>query len=398
MTTTSLAVGLIARTRRFAAPTDLVDALGPGGFAWLTGSNGFVTSGEVVRLPASDIETALALLAVDDDVQMTGTGAIAVGALPFADAEAGDLVIPARVVGRSEDGRGWMTVIGATTEPATEPALAPTRFVIEPGVGRTEWCRRVEVLLDAIGTGRLQKAVLARDVVVTMDRALDPRTVVARLQRGQAGSYVYATDGFVGASPELLVRRHGRDVVSRPMAGTVARGATAEADARASVRLERSDKDAREHRLVVEAVVDGLQRGGVEVEPVGGPELAQLADVSHLMTRVRGHLDGAHTPSALTLARALHPTPAVGGTPRDAALELLGSIEHLDRGRYAGPVGWVDASGDGEWVVALRCAELAGRRARLFAGAGIVAGSDPEAEWHETEVKLEPMLRAIVRP
>ena len=397
MTAAPVAVGLVARTRATEPPDDLLAALAPDGFAWLTDAGRFVASGVAARIPAEQAEDVLAAVGVDDDVDLPGTGAIAVGALPFHDAMRGELVLPARVVGVSAEGRGWVTEIGpvGTTPPR---APAPSRYVVETRMSRSEWCRAVAALLHEITAGRLEKAVLAREVLVTADVPLDVRTVLERLARTQGPAYVFAAAGLVGASPELLVHRRGTDVVSRPMAGTVRRETSAEADAAAGAGLVSSPKQTAEHRLVVDAVVAGLRSTGIEVGPVGAPELAQLADVSHLATVVAGRLAEEPRPSALTIAGRLHPTPAVGGTPRDAALDAIGALEPFDRGRYAGPVGWVDADGDGEWAVALRCAELRDEHARLFAGAGIVAGSDPDAEWDETEAKLEPMLRAIVRP
>jgi menaquinone-specific isochorismate synthase len=397
VTAAPVAVGLVARTRETHPTPDLLDTLTPDGFAWLTGADRFVASGVAARVPAERAEHALAGIAVDDDVRERGTGAIAVGALPFHDTMRAELVVPARVVGVSADGRGWVTEIRALPAPPPRPP-APSRYVVEARMSRAEWHRAVEALLREIAAGRLEKAVLAREVLVTADAPLDPRTVLERLVRTQGSAYVFAADGLVGASPELLVHRRGADVVSRPMAGTVRREASAEADAAATAGLVSSPKQTAEHRLVVDAVVAGLRSTGVEVEPVGAPELAQLADVSHLATVVAGRVADGARPSALAIAGRLHPTPAVGGTPRAAALDAIHALEPFDRGRYAGPVGWVDADGDGEWAVALRCAELRDEHARLFAGAGIVAGSDPDAEWDETEAKLEPMLRAIVRP
>jgi isochorismate synthase EntC len=178
------------------------------------------------------------------------------------------------------------------------------------------------------------------------------------------------------------------------MAGTVRRGATPEEDAALTAGLRRSVKEAEEHRLLVEAVVAALAPVCAAPPAAGEPDVVRFPTVSHLATRVSGVLRRP-APSALALAGLLHPTPAVGGLPRAEALATIAALEGFDRGLYAGPVGWVDAAGDGEWAVALRGAQLDGPRARLVAGAGIVAGSDPEAEWAETEVKLRPMLAAV---
>jgi menaquinone-specific isochorismate synthase len=270
---------------------------------------------------------------------------------------------------------------------------------VESRVDRASWRAQVRALLDAIAAGTLAKAVLAREVVVSSDVPFDTRAVIDRLRRTQGGCFVFAADGLVGATPELLVQRRGRSVVSRPMAGTIARGATGPADSAAESALAASAKDGWEHQLVVDAVVNGLRGAGVDVTTVTGPQVARLATMSHLATTIAGHIEqSAPAISALELACALHPTPAVGGEPREVALTMLRHLEPFDRRRYAGPVGWVDTGGDGAWGVALRCAEIEGIQARLVAGAGIVAGSDPDAEWAETQAKLEPMLQALVSP
>jgi menaquinone-specific isochorismate synthase len=273
--------------------------------------------------------------------------------------------------------------------PAPPP---PTRFRVAAPRTRDDWRRAVERALAAIDVGDLEKVVLAREVLIEADAAFDAHEIVRRLVASQPGSFVYASEGFVGASPELLVRRTGDVVESRPVAGTT----VADSD-EALLALAASVKDTREHRYVVDGIVDVLGPRCAELHTDAVPEVAVFGPVAHLATPIRGRLT-APAPSALDLARLLHPTPAVGGTPRRAALDAIRDLEGFDRGRYAGPVGWVDARGDGEWAIALRGAELDGARARLVAGAGIVAGSDPEAEWAETQAKLEPMLRALVRP
>jgi len=400
MTATSTAAALVARTRPVEPPGRLLDALAPDGFAWLRDGNGFVTAGVAARVLAPLAGRALAGIEVDDSVHEPGTGAIAVGALPFADAAGGELTIPATVTGVDGSGRAWRTEIGPLApRSATVSRRAPaTRFSVEGRVPRASWNDQVRAVLDAVRAGRVDKVVLARDVVVHADAPFDAPDTVARLCATQGGCVVFADDGLVGASPELLVRRRGHEVASRPMAGTIARGATDDGDRAAEDALAASAKDSLEHRLVIDAVVDGLRAGGVQVTSVRGPEVARLATVLHLATTIGGTVDARSASSALDLALRLHPTPAVAGAPRDTALAMLQRLETFDRGCYAGPVGWVDARGDGEWAVALRCAELDGAAARLVAGAGVVAGSDPDAEWAETQAKLEPMLRVLVQP
>jgi menaquinone-specific isochorismate synthase len=408
MTATSTAAGrssaLVARTRTVEPPVRLLDALAPDGFAWLRDGAGIVTAGVVARIPVPLADRALAAVKVDDPVRAAGTGAIAVGALPFGDAAGGELTIPASVTGVDADGRAWRTEIGPVSEPtaAVSPRAPATRFDVEGRVSRSAWSAQVGAVLDAIRAKDVEKVVLAREVDVHADAPFDVPAVVERLCATQGGCAVFADAGqrsaLVGASPELLVRRRGRDVLSRPMAGTVPRGATDDGDRAAAAALAASAKDGLEHRLVIEAVVDGLRECGVEVTAVHGPEVARLATVLHLATTIAGTVDERSASTALDLALRLHPTPAVAGAPRDAALAMLRQLESFDRGCYAGPVGWVDAHGDGEWAVALRCAELDGTTARLVAGAGVVAGSDPDAEWAETQAKLEPMLRVLVQP
>jgi menaquinone-specific isochorismate synthase len=301
-------------------------------------------------------------------------------------------VLPARVVAQI-GGRAWVTHVGPVAQGVGATAPAPGRFSVVATRPRSAWRHAVVAALDAIARGELEKVVLAREVLVEADAPFDARTVLCHLAAQQPGSFVYAADGLVGASPELLVRRRGTVVESRPVAGT--RAVDGNEDALRA--LATSLKDNREHRYVVASIADGLGRVCDRLDVGEVPETAVFGSVAHLATRVRGVLR-APAPGALELARLLHPTPAVGGTPTEVALRTIRALEGFDRGRYAGPVGWVDARGDGEFALALRGAELDGRRARLVAGAGIVAGSDPDAEWAETQVKLEPMLRALVRP
>jgi isochorismate synthase len=199
---------------------------------------------------------------------------------------------------------------------------------------------------------------------------------------------------IVGASPELLVSRFGREVRANPLAGSAARSGDPDEDRENGARLLASAKDHEEHAIVVDAIAQTLRPSCRELSWDPEPVLLETPNVWHLSTRFRGLLREP-SPSALELARALHPTPAVAGEPRDAALEAIAEREPFDRGAYAGPVGWVDASGDGEWAIALRCAELRGERATLYAGAGIVAGSRPDAEVDETERKFRAFLDAL---
>ncbi len=403
--TSRSATGFVSRTRTVAQPDDVHDALqmlGSDGFCWFDGERAVVTSGVAARVPAAEAVDTLRQVERADDL---GDGAalagpIACGALTFDDAAGALMTIPARVLRVSCERATVTEIVGA--DAGSEPPWSgvPRRFVVEARQDLATWDAAVAAVLARIGRGDVAKVVLAREVTVDADTALSPIEVLTRLRATQPGCFVFG-DGrapdewFVGASPELLVRRRGSVVESRPMAGTVARGANPSDDAAAVAALDSSPKQRAEHRIVVDAVVGALARHCEELV-AGEPEAVRYTAVTHLATRIRGRIrDNA---SALDLALDLHPTPAVGGTPGDAALRAIDALEPFARGRYAAPVGWVDADGDGEFAVALRCAELRGPHARLLAGAGIVAGSDPDDEWAETQAKLEPMLRALVRP
>jgi len=376
---------------------------------------------------ADVVAEALHSIAIDgpsptEETGGPGAGPIAVGALPFGERKPGSLVVPALVVMRRADGSGWLTTIGPADGrepdrvstvlnghpvPAADGAGGVTRIAnghrvaaADPDVARREvpgrevWTESVRRILATIDAGEVRKVVLARQVVVEGGGPFDRRVILDRLRRSHPSCFTYAAGDFVGASPELLIRRRGNEVASCPMAGTVRRGHTPEEDEALVAGLRRSVKEAEEHRLLVEAVVSALAPVCAQPPTAGEPDVIRFPTVSHLATRVSGALREP-APSALALAGLLHPTPAVGGLPRPEALAAIAALEGFDRGLYAGPVGWVDADGDGEWAVALRGAQLDGPRARLVAGAGIVAGSDPDAEWAETEAKLRPMLAAV---
>ncbi|MFO7590219.1 MAG: isochorismate synthase [Acidimicrobiia bacterium] len=390
MTTAPAALrGLRAVTRPIDAPADLLDELGPDGFAWLQGDVGFVTSGVATRVHPDDVAAVLAEVDHDDQVGTSGSGPLAVGALPFTPSTTSTLVVPARIVGRHADGRGWVTELDAATTVTTALGRAPAHFEVTERTTPEAWATAVEAALEAIRRGELEKVVLARAIEIVADRPFLRREILARLRAQQPGCCVYADGGFLGATPELLVRRVGDRVTSRPMAGS------ASADDPVGLeRLAASTKDAREHRLVVDAIVDTLAPWCRELHAEDMPVVASFATIAHLATEVEGTLQEP-APDALTLARALHPTPAVGGAPRLPALAAIATLEATPRGSYAGPVGWVDTRGDGSWGVALRGAAVDGATATLHAGAGIVDGSVASAEWRETEAKLAPMRRAL---
>jgi menaquinone-specific isochorismate synthase len=386
----------------------LLALAGERGFAWRSPGHTLVTAGVAARIPAPPGPRRLERLAAAVARLLGATAGdgrpLAVGALPFDPATPGELTVPALLL--EETPGGVLATSVAAGAEAPDPAalagrlLAPAQPVrwpasvrLAPLWQREGWNAAVREILAAIAAGHLDKAVLARQVLATSERPISRAALLNRLAARAAGAYLYASGGFVGASPELLIARHGRTARSRPLAGTVPRGASPAEEAAGLARLRASPKEALEHRLVVDAVVGGLAKAADRVE-VAATRVVRLPTVAHLGTEVTASL-GDPPPSALDLVAALHPTPAVGGTPAQTAQDLLARLEPAPRGRYAGPVGWMDGRGDGEWAVALRCAELDGRRARLFAGAGIVAGSDPDAEWDETTSKLRAVLDVL---
>jgi menaquinone-specific isochorismate synthase len=248
----------------------------------------------------------------------------------------------------------------------------------------------------AIKGGRLRKVVLAQDLGATATETIDVRAVARRLAGRYPDCFTFACDGMVGATPELLIRQSGRQVSALVLAGTTPRGDDPAQDEALGAALLTSAKNTEEHAYAVASMRETLGPLCDELDSQPRPGLIKLPNLQHLGTWVRGTLAADGTPrSALGLAAAVHPTAAVAGTPTGAALELIRELEHMDRERYAGPVGWVDADGNGEWGIALRCAQLSGRTARLFAGCGIVAGSDPAAELAEAQVKFRPMRGAL---
>lgn len=384
---------LTAQTVEIEPPADALDHFVPGGCVFLDGPSGIVAHGCAATISVESVDQVLR--EVVHHGPPDAPPPLAIGALPFHGA--GALIIPAHTTRIDVDGRAWRTDIGTELdEPVVVPDGDATRYTIRTHTTAQQWAAQVAEVLDAIEQGTISKAVLAREVIVEADAPFAIHRILARLRATQGGCFVYGINGFVGASPELLVRRSGLEVESSPMAGTAPRGATASDDDAAVDALQHSDKNAREHQVVVDAVRDALAPHCQTLHVPDQPDVVRLPTVSHLVTNVRGTLHSSV--SALDLARALHPTPAVNGTPSDAARDLISRVEQFDRGTYGGPTGWVDANGDGAFAVALRCARIDDTTAHLFAGAGIVAGSDPHLEWAETQAKLEPMLRALVRP
>lgn len=385
-----------ARTVPLERPVDLTEFAGDDGVLFERDGVGLAGRGEALRISGTLDElpdrVATALGRIDG-------WTVAVGALPFDRTAMGSVVVPQWLLRREADGRAWLTTVDAegAPPPASTVPGAPDEFSLVSVRSHDEWCDTVAEAVATVQSGRLRKVVLAREVAVEANRAIPVATVLARLQALYPSCRVFSVDGFLGASPELLVARRGEDVVAHPMAGTVARSGDPDADARLAAGLLASHKEREEHAVVVEAVAEALRRRCVTLDVPEAPSVVSFRNVSHLGTRITGRL-APPPPTALHLAAAVHPTPAVAGTPTEDALAYIAEVEKLDRGRYAGPVGWVDSDGDGEWAVGIRSAEVDGSRARLFAGVGIVGESEPDAELLETQLKLQALLAAVVRP
>lgn len=417
---------LHVRTREVADVGDLLARLPAAGaartFSWVRHGEGIVGWGVAHRVEVTlgDADAAWAhashRIAVDDPVRLPGTGAVAFGTFPFSPASrsAGALVVPAVVVGRRE-GRSWVTT-AAVDGAAPAPALpAATTAAPSPGAVRFDagtltaaaWQDAVADVVRRIRRGEASKVVMARDVVARTERPVDVRHLLRRLAHDYPSCWTFSVDRMVGATPELLLRREKGLVACRVLAGTIQREAD---DQRAAATLASSAKDLAEHEFAVASVVRALRPFCSSMHVPEAPYVLELPNVMHLASDVTGSVGagGGHPstwqagrtsgPSSLALAAALHPTAAVCGTPTDVAARILAEEEAMDRSRYAGPVGWLGADGDGEWGIALRSGELDAedpRSLRLFAGCGIVAASDPASELAETEAKLRPMRAAL---
>lgn len=389
-----------------ADPGDLLDHLPPDApLAWLRSGDGFAAWGEVARLEVSGPDRFAAAsrwwqqlvdgLDVEDLVGVPGSGPVAFASFTFDEGPGRSVVVVPQVLVGRRDGASWITTVdgaGAGTPP--EPAAPVGRVRWSDGVvSAARYESAVAEAVRRIRNGDLDKVVLARDLVASAERDVDVRALLRPLALRYPSCWTFSVDGLVGSTPELLVRRTADHVVSRVLAGTIGRGADAVIDAQHASELFTSSKDRAEHEMAVRSVAEALGPFCADLVVPRTPEIVRLANVQHLQTDVTGRLNNGE--SALDLAAALHPTAAVCGTPTGAARSLIRELEQMDRGRYAGPVGWVDGNGDGAFGIALRCAAVSGSQLRLFAGAGIVAASEPGAELAETQDKLLAMRDAL---
>ena len=418
----SASAGLVARTRRLDADVDLLDVAGADGSLFCRDGIGLAGVGVAATVTVTDrspagsaaaVDAVLSAIDTDDRVGLPGCGPVALGALPFMPDAPGTLRVPEVLIGRANDGTRWLTTVGPVDDPrhhapaeelaldaagaAPDPTTDFADVTIRASVPADRWRDTVAAVRDALRAGAARKVVLARAVDVVADRPIDRHAVLRRLRAGYGTCYVYAAGSLVGASPELLVARTGDIVRAHPMAGTVPRTGDPAGDARLAADLLSSHKDLLEHRITIDGIHDALLGWCSYLDEEAAPSIVAVANVQHLATMLEGRLS-APAASVLELVAALHPTPAVCGDPTDVALSVIAEREGFDRGCYAGPVGWVDRLGQGSWAVGIRCADIDGPIARCYAGVGVVAESDPDAELAETQAKLRAMLDAVVRP
>ena len=338
--------------------------------------------------------------AVSNSVHGSGTGPLLFSSFSFSPNEASVLVIPQVIVGMKGE-KSWITWVGASPQPTLKSTI--TVFAPNPVAwnhneeSNHNWKQRVTDSVQRIHEGALDKVVLARDFTGTSESPIDARSILMKLAAEYPSTWCFAVSGLVGATPELLLRLSRKMVTSRVLAGTISKTGNDERDLALAASLARSSKDLEEHEYAVRSVAEALEPFCTSTNVPESPFVLHLANVMHLATDVTGALAEklAHV-DAFTILEQIHPSAAVCGTPRTKATELINESEGMSRGRYAGPVGWIDAAGDGELGIALRCGQINANSIRIFAGCGIVAGSNPDKELAESEAKLIPMRSALI--
>ncbi|MEN9606838.1 MAG: hypothetical protein RL605_666 [Actinomycetota bacterium] len=403
-------------SREFAATADwsALDHLPESPLVFLKNGAGLVGFGTALKLTArgenrmTELATAwrevCANAQIDDAVKSSGSGLVAFGSMAFADdSESESVLIVPQVVLGNRDGRTWFSRIGASlVEDESLPSFAAEIQQYAPAVrvnfedasfAAPQFMAAVEDAVAHIKAHDIDKVVLARDIRADLPADFDIRANLVRLAKRFSSTWIYSVDGTFGASPELLVRVALGQVSARVLAGTAGRGTEPSIDAAISKALASSGKNRSEHGFAVDSLVKSLSPYCEAIEADAEPFSLALPNLWHLASDVQGVL--RESASSLDLAAALHPTAAVAGTPTELAKAMIAELEPFDRGRYAGPVGWLDASGDGEWVIALRGGQLGAGSVTAYAGCGIVAESDPEAELAETELKFSPIRSAF---
>jgi len=406
-------------TQRLDADLDVVALGAATGMLWRRNGRVIAGLGTAARIPidgpftvetARALQTALAEMAGRDDINLPGSGPLGLLSLPFDTNGSAALVVPESTFVVGPEGRRWVTntseeaiSVDDTVSRATalldapddqaQPTQVEVRSAVKPETWRDDI---VGGVIARIRSGELSKAVLARELRLSFDAPINQRRVISRLADAHPSAIVFALDGFVGASPELLVARTDDVVRAHPLAGTASRGSAPDTDQRMAADLLASTKNQWEHRITIDWLLNELLPFCSYVDAEPEPSIVSLPNVHHLGTRVEGRLSEPPA-SVLELVAALHPTPAVGGNPQRDAVELIAEVEGADRGRYAGATGWLDGAGNGAFCVAIRSAQLDGANASLFAGVGVVKDSDPSAELEETRSKFQAMLPVLLR-
>ena len=379
--------------------------------AWVRSGDGLVGFGEYKKFEVKGEnrfkeaktwwEERVSKFKIQNNVHGSGTGPILFSSFSFDPNERSVLVIPEIVIGQ-KNGKSWITWIGDNKQPDLEKInTAPISGEItwqEGSISEQAWQSQVSSAINAIKSNKLEKVVLARDVTAISKTEISIRSLLQRLEIEYPSTWIFLVDGLIGATPELLVRLNKSLVTSRVLAGTIRKSGNEDRDLTLAASLAKSSKDLEEHEYAVRSVADALAPFCSSTNVPEAPFVLHLSNVMHLATDVTGVLnDSAKQSDIFTLIAQLHPSAAVCGTPALEANKLINELEQMNRQRYAGPVGWIDANNDGEIAIALRCGQLSNdqKSIRIFAGCGIVAGSDPATEFAESQAKLMPMRTAL---
>lgn len=378
-------------------------------FSWVRGSEGLVGWGEYASIRVSgrnrfeEIRSwwhkHLETFSIADSVHGSGTGPVLFTSFSFDRNEESYAFIPKVIVGKKGD-KSWITWIGEGSQPSlveAPPALTSQEFSWSAGtLSESEWKKRVGQVIEKIESGSIEKVVLARDLIATANADIDARPILRSLANNYPATWVFSVAGLIGATPELLLRLSRGMVTSRVLAGTIPKTGDDSKDLALAGSLARSSKDLEEHEFAVRSVAEALEPFCSSTNVPDAPFVLHLANVMHLATDVTGALiESKKDIDVFSLLKSLHPSAAVCGTPRNKAFDVIEEIEGMNRGRYAGPVGWVDASGDGELGIALRSGQIDKNQIRIFAGCGIVSGSDPDVEVAESLAKFAAMQSAL---
>ena len=376
--------------------------------AFIYEKQGLIGWGEELRLESSGPNRVLELdglwkelvakAEITDEVNLSGSGLVSFGSIAFSDKSktTSVLVIPKAVVGKQGETL-WLTTINIDDADALKLIDLESTFTsvsFEPGqISPDQYKLNVDKALEVIASGQIEKVVLARDLSATVSTDFNINPALRKLEKKFDSCYIYSVDGMFGASPELLVKVSHSEFSARVLAGTAGRGTDPGVDQAIGSALNESPKNRAEHKYAIDSLVASLSEFTKEITVDEEPFSIALPNLWHLASDVKAMLNS--DASSLQVVNALHPSAAVAGTPRDKALEVIEEIENVDRGRYAGPVGWLGADGDGVWAIALRGAQLSNGKLTAFAGCGIVAGSDAQAELDEAILKFKPIVDSL---